>query len=237
MKNFFAILGGMGTLATTNFLNEMNRRYHPDSDQGYLNYLLFNHATIPDRTQYILKKSVDNPAVSLIEDIRQVEPLKPDFMVIPCNTAHYFFEDLQAATDIPIVNMLDLVGRQLKILGSGKKVGLFATAGTAQSGLYEKVAKEAGWDLIVPDEALQKKITQLIYDDVKVRATANLELYENILQSFKDMGAETTILGCTEVSYVNSQDELKRFNIIDAEKLLVSETVKLGIRSQKEKKV
>lgn len=236
MKNFFAILGGMGTLATTNFLNEMNRRYHPDSDQAYLNYLLFNHATIPDRTDYILKRSQANPATALLEDIRQVAPLQPDFMVIPCNTAHYFFDELQASTDVPIVNMLELVGRQLKVLGKGKKVGLFATAGTAKSGLYEKVAKEAGWELIVPDETLQGKITQLIYDDVKVRATANLELYENILQSFEDLGASTTILGCTEVSYVNSQDELKRFNIIDAEKLLVSETVKLGIRTQKEKK-
>ncbi|MDD7044165.1 MAG: aspartate/glutamate racemase family protein, partial [Peptoniphilaceae bacterium] len=75
MKNFFVILGGMGTLATTNFLNDMNKIYRPESDQEYLNYLVFNHASIPDRTAYILDKSKENPFDYLKEDILQAEKL------------------------------------------------------------------------------------------------------------------------------------------------------------------
>ena len=52
MKKFFGILGGMGTLATTNFLVEMNKRHFPENDQDYFNYILMNHADIPDRTEY-----------------------------------------------------------------------------------------------------------------------------------------------------------------------------------------
>ena len=89
MKNFFVILGGMGTLATTNFLNDLNEAYRPSSDQEYLNYLVVNHATIPDRTSFILKKSKENPFDFLKEDIESVDKLNPDFYVITCNTAHF----------------------------------------------------------------------------------------------------------------------------------------------------
>lgn len=61
MKNFFAILGGMGTLATTNFLLELNSRHNPTKDQDFFNYILFNHAEIPDRTTFILDHSAPSP--------------------------------------------------------------------------------------------------------------------------------------------------------------------------------
>lgn len=106
MKNFFAILGGMGTLATTNFLVELNKRHTPTKDQDFFNYMLFNHAEIPDRTSYILDHSAPSPLPALLADIEQLNVLKPDFIVMPCNTAHYFINDLVNATSIPIINMI-----------------------------------------------------------------------------------------------------------------------------------
>ncbi|HCS93561.1 MAG: aspartate/glutamate racemase family protein [Bavariicoccus seileri] len=234
MKHFFAILGGMGTLATTNFLVELNRHFHPDSDQAYFDYLLVNHATIPDRTDYILDHSNPNPAEALLEDIKQITPLRPDFFVMPCNTAHYFFDELQQATDIPLVSMLTLVADELKrTLPAGAKVGLFATKGTVRSKLYADLVTKAGFEIVEPSEDLQQAITSLIYDDVKEHSQANLKLYEEILEEFKALSVATTILGCTEVSYVNSHDPIRQYPIIDAEKLLVKETIRLAHITQK----
>lgn len=50
MENFFSILGGMGTMATESFVRLINHRTKATKDQEYLNYVLFNHATVPDRT-------------------------------------------------------------------------------------------------------------------------------------------------------------------------------------------
>lgn len=57
MENFFSILGGMGTMATESFVRLINHRTKATKDQEYLNYVLFNHATVPDRTAYILDRS------------------------------------------------------------------------------------------------------------------------------------------------------------------------------------
>lgn len=232
MKNFFAILGGMGTPATTNFLLEMNKYYHPTSDQKYLDYVLFNHASVPDRTNFILGKSDENPLVFMLEDLKQIEKLDADFVVITCNTAHYFYDELQDAVSIPIINMPQLVKNELKKYEENTRIGLFATEGTVKSGLYSKIVEEAGCTLVNPDDALQQRINKIIYDDVKGKSWANLGEYYSILDEFSKMNVESTILGCTEISFLNNHDTDKKFSIIDAELLLLKETVKMGLQTQ-----
>lgn len=231
MKQFFAILGGMGTLATTNFLVEMNKRYRPYCDQEYLDYVLFNHASIPDRTAYILDHSQVSPLEALIESLKQIDCLKPDFIVIPCNTAHYFYQELAEVTEIPILNMLNLTQTALADL-PGKKVGVCATEGTVQSGLYQDIIKEAGKDLLLPTKEIQKKVTDLIYQSVKTQGEADITLLKKILRIYQDLGADIILLGCTEVSYVYSQFEHPIPYVIDAEKVLVEATITRGKATQ-----
>ncbi|WP_180371028.1 aspartate/glutamate racemase family protein, partial [Oenococcus oeni] len=75
MKDFFGILGGMGTMATENFVRTLDRLTEAHSDQNFLNYLVFNHACIPDRTAYIFDRTKDNPLPFLKEDIQQLNSL------------------------------------------------------------------------------------------------------------------------------------------------------------------
>lgn len=71
MKNFFTIIGGMGTMATESYIHQLNLRTPANNDQEYLNYILVNHATVPDRTAYILDNSKPNPKIPLLEDFKQ----------------------------------------------------------------------------------------------------------------------------------------------------------------------
>lgn len=233
MKNFFVILGGMGTLATTNFLNDMNKIYRPESDQEYLNYLVFNHASIPDRTAYILDKSKENPFDYLKEDILQAEKLKPDFFLITCNTAHYFYDELAQITKIPIINMVELVEKELEKLDKNEKIGLFATEGTIKSGLYDEVVRKSGLEIKENSRDLQDKINDILYKDVKEKGLVDLEKFHKILDQFKKEGASHVILGCTEASYINSCDKEDSYPVIDSEKLLVNETVRYALSLRK----
>src|SRR5699024_9341862 len=143
MKNFFTILGGMGTMATESFVHLLNERT-PDvtSDQDYFNYLMLNHATMPDRTAFILDQSKTDPGPVLQADVKQIAPLKPDFFVLACNTAHYFYDDMQKLTDIPILHMPRLAVKAILQTQSGMnkkiRVGLLATKGTIATEIYSR---------------------------------------------------------------------------------------------------
>lgn len=234
MKNFFVILGGMGTLATTNFLNDLNKAYKPNSDQDYLNYMVLNHATIPDRTSYILKKSKENPYDFLKEDIESVDKLEPDFYVMTCNTAHFFYDDLQKLTKKPIINMIELVKDKLRKIEKPSTIGLFATEGTIQSGLFNKIVEEAGHKVLKSSRDLQDMVNTCLYKDVKEKGVINLERYHDTLNKMMDEGADHIIIGCTEASLINSNDNSKNdYSLIDSEKELVNESLRLGLKLQK----
>ena len=93
MKKFFTVLGGMGTLATESYMRILDQRTPTKRDQDYLDYIVVNHATVPDRTSWILDHSKPSPTKALIEDIKQQSLLKPEFFVLICNTAHYSFDE------------------------------------------------------------------------------------------------------------------------------------------------
>ncbi|SFH74958.1 aspartate/glutamate racemase family protein [Pisciglobus halotolerans] len=229
MKHFFGILGGMGSVATTNFLIELNKRYHPGKDQDYFNYVLFNHAEVPDRTAYILDRSNPDPLPPLLESIEQLSKLEPAFIILPCNTAHYFMPSLKESTSIPIIDMIEETLICLKQqFGEKKTIGLAGTEGTIKSRLYQTPLEEAGYTVTLPPENLQKKINELIYTQVKNEGSVSLPFYYDILRSFIDMGCDAVLLCCTEVSFANSQDDEKIYPVIDTEKVLLEKTIALA---------
>src|SRR5699024_553558 len=190
MRDFFTILGGMGTMATESFVRQLNKRTPTHADQDYLNYILYNHATISDRTAYILDRSKPNPIPLLQEDIRQQNILQPSFIVLTCNTAHYFCDDLQKETKIPILHMQTESVKQIRREQITGKVAFLGTEGSVKAGVYENELKEQGIDYLIPSQELQAKINHLIYQDVKENDYINLELFFEILADTKKLGCE-----------------------------------------------
>ena len=82
MNHFFAILGGMGTLATESFMRVLNLRTPTTNDQDYLDYIVVNHASVPDRSTYILDQASDDPGEALVADVLKFSPTKPDFFCL-----------------------------------------------------------------------------------------------------------------------------------------------------------
>lgn len=238
MKNFFTVLGGMGTLATESFIHILNERTPIHSDQDYLNYLLVNHATVPDRTDFILGKSKEDPSSAIKEDIQQYAALNPEFFVLTCNTAHHFFDELQQATDIPILHMPRLaveVANQKFAKKSGKtRVGLLATEGTIQTKVYEnELEKFDNLEVILPSETLQQDVTNLIYRDVKENHFCNEELFYQILQQMsEEFSCDVMVLGCTELSLVQEATQNKKYPVVDAQSELANETIRRALKNR-----
>lgn len=240
MKNFFTILGGMGTLASESFVRVLNSRTPAKHDQDYLNYVLVNHATVPDRTAYIIDTSLASPVTALKEDLIQQSILQPNFFVLTCNTAHTFYEDLQSTTDIPILHMPRLAAekaaaRVTNITDRKVKVGILATEGTISSNVYGQEFASERFEIVHPRPELQKKVTNLIYRDIKENKFLNQDLYHEILTDIiVEQGCDLAILGCTELSLMAEVAPLEGYLIIDAQGELVDKTIELALANRQE---
>ncbi len=203
VEKFFTLLGGMGTLASESFIHLLNKRTPATSDQSFLNYILVNHASIPDRTDYILDANCPSPLPYLKKDIQQQSLLQPEFFAILCNTAHYFYDELQHITEIPILHMPKLTIEQIrKTQPKCQQIGILATEGSIRAGIYTSLLEAAGLTPILPSKELQSLTNHLIYDLVKQGKPVPLDLFDHLLQETFSNGSQAIILGCTELSYI-----------------------------------
>ncbi|MBF8808164.1 MAG: amino acid racemase [Enterococcus lacertideformus] len=233
MENFFSILGGMGTIATESFIRLINHRIKATKDQEYLNYVLFNHATVPDRTAYILNNTKENPTSYLLDDIKKQNLLKPNFIVLTCNTAHFFFEELQAATDIPILHMPREAAHELVRQNATGRVAILGTEGSMKAAIYEKEVRQLGFDVVIPDPRLQGKINHLIYHDIKESDYLNKELYYEILEeAIARLDCQKIILGCTELSLMEEYTAGNECPVIDAQSILADRTIEFALQNR-----
>lgn len=230
MERFFTVIGGMGTAATNAYVSLLTKRTQATRDQDYLDYILVNHASVPDRTAYILDHSQPSFYPALRQDVLQQSQLKPDFMVMVCNTAHYFYDQLQALTTVPLLHMPHVaVTEMCRQFPDVKRVGLIATAGTIADHIYEDEIKAAGREVILGDQAVQDAVMDLIYGDIKTHGRVNPEAFRDILRRMRDeFGAEVIVLGCTELSLANDLAPQPDFNLIDPQSIIVDKSLMLG---------
>lgn len=231
MQQFFTVLGGMGTLATESFVRVLDQRTPIHCDQDYLDYLVVNHATVPDRTNWILDHSQPGIIPPLLEDIKQQSLLKPEFFVLACNTAHYVYDELQAATEIPIINMLaETVAAIADIQPNAKRVGLLATPGTIQSGLYDPYIENAGYEVVKPTEAILALTEDLIYNDIKEAGHSDNQKYHRLVQQMiEEQNCDIVILGCTELSYAEEMDPETKYPVADSQSIVVDRTIEKAL--------
>ncbi|MGY3766724.1 aspartate/glutamate racemase family protein [Vagococcus vulneris] len=232
MKQFFTVIGGMGTMATELYIKMINRKTPATKDQEYLDYILVNYSTIPDRSSYIMNPELnDNPMPYLIEILQQQSRLNPEFFVLTCNTAHYFFEELEAATPIPILHMPRLaVERIADFKKSGARVGIIGTEGTIKNGIYDPFIEEAGYEVVHPTQDIQDLVSELIFDKVKAANDYDTTLYFTILdRMFKELTCDVVLLGCTELSLVEDFESYQDGLVIDPQDVLADVTVNMAM--------
>ncbi len=231
MDNFFTIIGGMGTIATELYIKQINQKTPATNDQEYLNYVLVNYSTIPDRSSYLMNKGKNkNPLPYLLNVIKQQATLKPNFFVLTCNTAHYFYEELQQASTIPFLHMPRLAVEEVsKNYPKGTRVGLIGTEGTIKNKIYDPFILDAGFDLVYPTLEIQQLVSTLIFDKIKQKNELDTVIYNQILEKMFDLNCDVLILGCTELSLMEDAANYQNKHVIDPQNVLAEESVRLAL--------
>lgn len=217
------VLGGLGPMATAYFLELIVAMTDAKRDQEHPEIIVMNMPSIPDRTAYILGKSSENPVIPMVELGKQMKTIGASVIATPCITAHYFHEQLQDGIGLPVIHGIRCCAEQLKSAGV-QKVGLMATDGTVQSGIFQKEVEKAGMELVLPSPASQAKVMSIIYDYVKAGVVPDMSLFEAVRQELFAAGSQVIVLGCTELSLLKKDNDLGD-GILDALEVLAKESV------------
>jgi len=192
------ILGGMGTQAGLDFCNKLAKLNKGKTDQKYPLFVLYNKSNIPGRPENLHR--YNKVLKSLLDGCKFLEKNKCRFIVIPCNTAHYWYDDLQKKTKIPIISMpREVYLHAIKTCKKNSKIGLLATEGTLKTGVYNRFFDKK-FKLIHPIRSIQSKNVNKAIKLVKMgkikEAEKAVKLAVNYLIKMK---CKKIILGCTEL--------------------------------------
>ncbi|KAB1073081.1 aspartate/glutamate racemase family protein [Methylobacterium planeticum] len=196
------VVGGVGPLATVDFMGKVVRLTEAARDQDHIKMIVEQNPQIPDRTEHLVRGGTD-PTIAMFATCKKLEAAEADLIAIPCNTAHAFVDRIQGHLRIPVLNMLDETMAQVAGRHPGQLVGLLATSGTVESGVYAEAAKRAGVEVIVPDAEHQTLVMEAIYGASGVKAgftegQCRYDLRAAIVH-LAERGAGVVVLGCTEL--------------------------------------
>ena len=217
------VLGGMGPQATQMFYQFVLDRTDAMRDQDHLPTLILSDTAMPDRTSAILSGNTEEIYARLRQDAKLLEQCGCTAIAIPCNTSHYFVDRLQGELSVPIIHMIRETASALAAMGK-KRPGILATDGTVQSGLYQKECAALGMEAVVPDEATQKLVMSIIYDEIKQGEQGSREKFAQIDRALRSAGCDCAILACTELSVFATYHSLPPF-YLDAMMVLAEQSV------------
>lgn len=222
-KKVLGVIGGMGPIATSYFMELVIKMSDAATDQEHLDMIIYNIPAIPDRTSYILDHTKENPLPMILDIVGKLENLGVEFLAMPCCTAHYFQDDLEKSLHKPFVNIIRATVHYLKERGI-TKVGVMATDGTMSTGLFRRELEENNMEIVCPSPERQKDVMYIIYNNVKANAPADMERFHRVEQELKGNGAQAIILGCTELSLVKRDNPLGP-GFIDAMEVLAQQSL------------
>jgi len=192
------ILGGMGTQAGLDFCNKLALINRGKTDQNYPLFILYNKSNIPKRPENI--KKYYNVLKSLIKGCLLLQKNNCKFIVMPCNTAHYWYDDLQKKINIPILSMpKEVYLHTKKNYKKNSKIGILCTEATLKTQVYNKYF-DKNYKLVSPGKPLQKLNVNKAIKYVKM---GKIKLAEKAIKPAVNelikMKCKKIILGCTEL--------------------------------------
>ena len=192
------ILGGMGTQASLDFCNKLAKLNRGKLDQDYPMFILYNKSKIPKRPENLEKYY--NVLHSLVDGCKMLQKNNCKFIVMPCNTAHYWHKDIQKKIKIPLLSMpKEVYLHTNKRCKKNSKIGILSTEATLKTKVYSNYF-DKNFRLISPNSSLQKNSVNKAIKFVKMgkvkEAEKVLKPAVNFLIKEK---CKKIILGCTEL--------------------------------------
>jgi len=239
MSKTIGILGGMGPEATIYLFRLIVQLTKVEKDQDHIPIIIFNNPKIPDRTMAIVS-GAPSPLPLLIDSAKSLEKAGADFILMPCVTAHYFYKEIVKHITLPFLHLLEESVEYVKQeLGNVKRIGLLATDGTVQTGLFQDLFNKNAIEIVTPGKEDQNLIMKALYGKKGVKAGYKEPPRRMILQVLQKLirgKVGGVIAGCTEIPLVLNQSDME-IPFINPLKIIAQKSIrKAGYRTIESKK-
>jgi aspartate racemase len=217
------ILGGMGPRATMDLYQEILRLSVIDHEQDHIATLIYSNPKIPDRSANRLGEGRKQLLSYLIETAQVLERGGADVIVMPCNGAHCWYQQIAAAVNVPVLNMIELVAQSMGRAQCFKAL-LLGTDATLDSGLYQQALANKTIDVVLPTKAEQAMVVEAIYALKLDKLNHHLvSMVTQIINHYQ----LPVILGCTELPLMIGAAELSA-NAFEPQNKLINPTTILA---------
>jgi len=217
MTKRLGILGGMGPAASAEYITRLIQQTPASCDQEHIPFVLWNEPRTPDRSTS-LRNGDNRPLPYLLQGMQVLKDAGCNFVVIPCNTAHFWYDEL-IKLRVPIVHIVDSVAYSLcdADVNNGT-IGIMGTQATIELGLYQD--RLTDWNCIVPTQEEMDTLVQPAIDLIKSGDMSRAyDMFMIVIDSLITRGAKAVVLGCTEIPLAvdqNRRDGIPLINSIDS---------------------
>jgi aspartate racemase len=189
----------MGPRATVDLFQKLVDATPAKQDRDHIPVLVYSLPQIPDRTAAILHGG-PSPLPEMCRGVRTLESAGASLIVVACNTAHYWFEEMQRKAYVPLLHIAEAVLDDLRsAVAPGATIGILATSGTAQAGIYDDVLSRDGFVCMTPSAHDQKRIDAGIGLVKAGRTCEAAPIFRDVMKALVANGADALILACTEI--------------------------------------
>lgn len=199
------VLGGMGPLATADFLQKLVRATPAESDQDHPQVVVFSNPKIPDRVGPILGISAISPLPALIDSAQRLQEFGAHVLVMPCHTAHYWYDPIAQAVTVPFLHIADVTCEEIISIGHKRAtaVGVLATAATLQAKIYQDRLNTFSISYLLPKpDEMQRHVLPAIAAVKRESMSEAGRLLTKAVDRLTQRGAEVVVLACTELPTV-----------------------------------
>lgn len=224
------ILGGIGPLASANLYQKiikiMQEVYHAEQDTDFPPMIIYNLPLFGfDETGFTNPALVKN---QLIDGVKKLENMGSDFIIIACNTVHYFFQEMQNAIKIPIINIIEKTAEAVNEKGL-KIVGLLSSESTNKLKIYQKILDNYSIKTLTTTDRQQKLLNKIILHVMSgTQSDIDKDCLKDIINNLCQQGAQGIILGCTELPLVISQNDVK-IPIFDSTEIITKSALQYSL--------
>ncbi|GIN86708.1 aspartate racemase [Heyndrickxia sporothermodurans] len=202
MVKTIGILGGMGPYATIDLFQKIVSNTPAKIEQDHLQIIIYNNPKIPSRMK-AFNKGAKSPLQELIRSAFVLKRAGADFIIIACNSAHIWIDELRRNVTVPFYSMIENTVQHLLECNSNvsEKILLFATESTIQHQLYQNAFKGSTYKIFLPNEE-EQKLVNLAINDVKtgkIHTNSYIEELNQMIETYQSKGISRIIGGCTEI--------------------------------------
>ena len=217
------VLGGMGPEATIYFMQQVVGAVSARDDADHIPLMVDNNSQVPSRIKAIIEGTGEDPGPVLAQMARRLVGAGAEALVMPCNTAHYYADQVAAATDKPFLNMVQLSCTEAAHIAPGGKVGLLGSPALQQVGVFEPALTAEGLTPVYAKDAGRVLAT---IRSIKAQGPSEFAAHTltDVAGQMVDDGADVICICCTEFSLLAREITVK-VPMFDALDVLVSATV------------